>query len=142
MKYDQLQPLLRQSPDAMINTIGKYGCYLLSLFQIVDLPLTTDIYEVELKHLYSRYLEKGWMDRECSIINGPAILTHLTGDLWEVEKIDIPVLPDAPLGPNTEIIYCYHAFSGDGYHFKTAYCDTETERARLLAGFRIYTRME
>jgi hypothetical protein len=141
MKYDQLQPLLRQSPDAAINTIGKYGCYLLSLFQIGKLDLADDSYEKTLKTLHGLYLKKGWLDRECSIIDGPAILRDLTGSPWEVQKVDRPVLPAIDFGTNTEFIYCYRAFSGDGYHFKTAYCDTETERERLLAGFRIYTRM-
>jgi hypothetical protein len=103
--------------------------------------LPDNFYESQLRTLYVHYLKKGWMDHECSIIDGPAILRDLTGSRWEVQKIDRPVLPEASLRPNTEIIYCYHAFSGDGYHFKTAYCDTETERERLLAGFRIYTRM-
>jgi hypothetical protein len=141
MKYDQLQPLLRQSPSPGVVNIGKYGCYLLSLLQIGKLDLPDYTYEFELLTRQALYLKKGWMDHECSIIDGPSILRELTGYRWEVQKIDIPVLPEEPLRPNTEIIYCYHAFSGDGYHFKTAYCDTETERDRLLAGFRLYTRM-
>jgi hypothetical protein len=141
MKYDQLQPLLRQSPDAVINTIGKYGCYLLSLLQIGELVLLDNGYEGQLHSLYALSLKKGWIDRDCTIIDGPAILRELTGYQWEVQKIDRPIPPVAAYGTNTEFIYCYRAFSGDGYHFKTAYCDTEIERDRLLAGFRIYTRM-
>jgi hypothetical protein len=141
MKYDQIQPKLRESKDATIRTIGKYGCYLLCLFQIAKLYLEDDIHEEVLKDLYDRYLSKKWIDSECTIIDGPAILSNLAGYQWKVEKTDIPAMPTNPYGSNTEIIYCYRAFSGDGYHFKTAHCDTETERDRLLAGLRIYTRM-
>jgi hypothetical protein len=141
MKYDQLQPLLRQSPDPGVVNIGKYGCYLLSLFQIGGFVLSDDSYEKTLKTLFYRYLAFRWIDDECSIVNGPAILEDLTATLWRVEKIDRPMLPPMTLGAEPEIIYCYHAFSGEGYHFKTAYCDTETERERILAGFRLYTRM-
>jgi hypothetical protein len=141
MKYDQLQPLLRQSSDPVINTIGKYGCYLLCLFQIGNVFLPSYDFENGLQAAYHKYVKHRWIDGDCTIFNGPAILNDLTGDRWDIEKIDRPMLPKASLRPNTEIIYCYRAFSGDGYHFKTAYCDTEIERDRLLAGFRIYTRM-
>jgi hypothetical protein len=141
MKYDQLQPLLRQSPSPGVVNIGKYGCYLLSLLQIGKLDLPDYTYEFELLTRQALYLNNGWIDHECSIIDGPAILRDLTGSRWEVEKIDRIVRFPPPPGENLKIIYCYHAFSGDGYHFKTAYCDTETERDRLLAGFRLYTRM-
>jgi hypothetical protein len=142
MKYDQLQPRLRQSPDKTIVTIGKYGCYLLSLMQIGKLILNDDTYEMVLKDLYYRYV--GWklMDGECSIIDGPEILRNLTGAIWKVEKIDSPIfqtISDEEL-ERVGVIYRYRAFSGDGYHFKTADVDTEVERERLLAGFRIYTR--
>jgi hypothetical protein len=141
MKYDQLQPLLRKSPDPDIAFIGKYGCYLLSLCQIGGMILSDNGYEGQLRSLYVLSLKKGWIDRECSIIDGPAILRDLTGARWKVEKIDRPARPPMTPGTEPEIIYCYRAFSGDGYHFKTAYCDTETERERLLAGFRLYTKV-
>jgi hypothetical protein len=140
MKYDQIQPLLRTSKDPSILSIGKFGCYLLSLCQIGKLILSDD-YETVLKDLYRRYLKEKWIDGECTILDGPSILRDLTGERWEVEKIDIPVLPTITYGLNTEIIYRFRAFSGDGFHFKTTYCDTEVERERILAGFRIYTRI-
>jgi hypothetical protein len=140
MKYDQLQPRLRESSNKALETIGKYGCYLLCLFQIAKLILNDDDYELTLKILCVNYLKEGWIDGECSIINGPAILHDLTGERWQVEKVDRPILPE--LKDKSEIVYCYHAYSGDGYHFKTAYCDTEKEQVRLLAGYRIYTRLD
>jgi hypothetical protein len=140
MKYDQIQPLLRASNDAEIVTIGKYGCYFLSLLQTGKLVLAHD-YETVLKNLYRRYQYRKWMDGECTILDGPAILQDLGGDRWEVCKVDIPRGPPPPAGENTEIIYRYKAFSGDGYHFRTPWCDTEIERERLLAGYRVYTRM-
>jgi hypothetical protein len=141
MKYDQLQPLLRKSPETAIASIGKYGCYLLSLFQIGKLVLSDNGYQAVLRDRYVRYLVQGWIDAECTIIDGPAILRDIAGGWWEVEKIDRPVMPSKTYGPDTEFIYRYRAFSGDGFHFKTAWCDTEVERDRLLAGFRIYTRV-
>jgi hypothetical protein len=87
--------------------------------------------------LYITFITNGWIDAECTILNGPAILRYLTGDKWLVQKIEKPI---TPCPPGDRIIYQYHAFSGEGYHFKTAEVDTEVERERILAGYRIYTR--
>jgi hypothetical protein len=142
MKYGQLQPRLRESGNPTVQNIGKYGCYLLSLFQLGGLALNDSDYEQVLVMLHDEYLRNGWIKQDCEIQDGTAILHDLTGHRYTVLKIEKPVFPaigDAEL-ERTQIIYQYRAYSGVGYHFKTAEVDTEVERERLLAGFRIYTR--
>ncbi|GHU93264.1 hypothetical protein FACS189479_04340 [Spirochaetia bacterium] len=140
MKYEGLQPKLRDSTDPISQEIGKFGCYFLSLFQIAELVLRDEDYEKVLSELYYRYQKFGLMDHECTILNGPAILKDLTGDTWKLEKLETPVLPTIP-PYGAEIINQYQAFSGKGYHFRYMPVDTEIERNRILVGYRIYTRV-
>ncbi|GHV73279.1 hypothetical protein AGMMS49940_05810 [Spirochaetia bacterium] len=139
--WNLLQPRLRNESEPVLQAIGKWGCYLLSIAEISGVVEERWWALIE---LYNRCLYHGWIDKECTILTpeaGPAILKHLTGNQWTLEKIDSenPILP--PLKPVTEVIYKYHAFSGVGYHYKTLLIDTEVERARTLCGFRIYTRV-
>lgn len=57
--------------------IGKYGCYFLSL-------LKTAKKEEDALEYYFKYLESGWIDKECFVKNPVAILVDLHGGRFNV----------------------------------------------------------
>lgn len=65
------------------ETIGKYGCYFLSLVKAGE--LLTGIKRDALR-LYKRSLEKGWLEEDCYLNYPNLILEDITGDKWEVRK--------------------------------------------------------
>ena len=65
--------------QAKLEMIGKYGCYMFCLLKIAK-------QEHNYLYYYNRFLEKGWIDRECTVLNPVAIMNDLTGTRFNVLK--------------------------------------------------------
>jgi hypothetical protein len=144
MVYDQLQPKLRESKNPVLQNIGKYGCYFLSLLQIAGHPLGDETYEQMLLYLYDKFLTNKWIDRDCYLEagGGIGILGSLTGKKFKLVDVRDPHLPTDIDYTSAGIIYEYRAFNGEGSHFRTLDVDTEVSRERKLIGYRIYIKVE
>jgi hypothetical protein len=62
-----------------LEYIGKYGCYFFCLLKLGKM-------ENQYLYYYNLFLEKGWIDRECTVFKPWLILKELLGKTYNVEK--------------------------------------------------------
>jgi hypothetical protein len=122
MKYEGIQPLLRESHIESEQLIGKYGCLWLSYLQEAG-------YNDSLLDIYNKCLDKGFIDRECFVLWPQQMLEMLTNKKCQVWK------EEASNSVGGQIKH-WKAFNGDGSHFTWGDVDTETRRNRILLGYR------
>lgn len=95
------------------ETIGAEGCYFLSLMFIAEQILGHSIDAFE---LYDLCVSKGWMKKDCYVLNPPAIMSCLLGKPCDVKKVwDLSYKPAA----NERTVTCYErkATGTTYYHY-------------------------
>ena len=103
------------------ETIGKYGCYFLSLVRAGE--LLTGIKRDALR-LFQRAVEKGWSETDCFLLRPDLILQDITGDSWTVRKEGADYIPRQ--GEIVILRYEYKTTAGLLAHFVLAEADGET----------------
>lgn len=107
-----------------LETIGKYGCYFLSLLKIGGDGYIKNFYEY-----YKVFNNLGWMDADCTILNPSKILNLLLGKNVEVVKSET-------LDENADFIVEYWFNPRTGFHhFKLPDWDPLGESVTCKEGY-------
>lgn len=72
-----------ESRQKVMKMLGEYGCYFLSLVHLAENITEKRIDAVE---QYLEALNKNWVDREATLIDPAAVLSHMTGGRCSVKK--------------------------------------------------------
>lgn len=91
-------------PHEMIN---KYGCYFLCLIKWAELLLKNNCIdkthsEKEIIEYYNLFVEKGYMEKDCFILNPHLIIDYILYDVDEVSEIVL-----SKEKPNKDIFIAY-----------------------------------
>ena len=103
------------------ETIGKYGCYFLSLVKAGE--LLTGI-KRDASRLFQKAVEKGWSEDDCFLVRPDLILQDITGDPWKVRKEGADYIPKQ--GEIVILRYEYKTTAGLLAHFVLAGSDGKT----------------
>jgi hypothetical protein len=98
------------------------------------LDATFDSYN-DLKEEYLKFRAANIIDSEC-FINDASSICRAYGR-------ELDVIKSKQLGDPLLTIFCYNAYSGDGYHFIYASgVDTEVERPRVINSYRVFKEVK
>lgn len=114
-----------------LEMIGKYGCYFLCLLK------ATGYNEDDIVHFYDVFLNKGYIDEECTILKPSDILYDLTGRNFKCVKTT-----ELPKKYEFAVEYWYNERT-KLHHFKLSNWDSiensVTVREGKIESYRVYS---
>ena len=119
--------------QTILLNIGEGGCYLLSICSHFK-------YEGDFVELYKKLLKKGYIDKECTVLNPSGIALLLSNEKYEVTKVKtLPKLNDGDW-----YIECWYNKRTGFTHFKLPDCDTlessVTVKEGSIVSYRLFRR--
>lgn len=131
-KYIGIQTKLMLSKDEL-SKMGDYGCLFLCLCSIAEEynESTHSRFRVDIIADYLACRENGWIDDEFYVLDGTAVLKHLTGAEWT--RSVVKSLPENIAG-GTYTVERWHNPSTGFTHFRRRWGDTLAFSNTVLNG--------
>ena len=82
--------MILQRDERLLPQINEFGCYLMSIFYLVNkwtnFPFSSEL----INELYHRLHKQGWIDDKCTILNPAAIFGYLGMDVYYTDRHEPP----------------------------------------------------
>lgn len=75
--------MFQSHEQTTVREIGAEGCYLLTVKRFGELETGLEVNPVL---VYALGVEKGWVRKDCLMLNAEAVLSWITGKAWSKEK--------------------------------------------------------
>jgi hypothetical protein len=137
---------MTEARQRVMGTIGRYGCYFLSIVRAAE-KITGQ--RIDAVQVYNDATLARWMDADCFVVQPDRILEMMTGRKWAIRHDSKTYRPrDGEVMimryevQRTGILYSHFVLcSGDGLVEYDPYGDSSTVKDGAAVSSRIFTRV-